>query len=832
MLPNMRITPVASLVLASWNLALAQSYSVITLHSFAGKEGQDPVALVQTSDGSFFGAAALGGAGYGTVFHLKTDGQLITLHQFTGADGASPNSLIQAKDRTLFGTTQQGGNTACPSGCGTVFHIDAPGHFSTLYAFSGPDGQYPANLLQGHDGTLYGITGGETGPGTVFKLTPGGAFSTLYAFCSQPNCADGSAPTSLIQAPNGDFFGLTLGGGRVSGGTLFQLTPSGSETVLIPIYSYETGNSLHNLALAGDGTFYFTVDSDPYGSGRILHVDSQGHITLAHQFDYTDGDPPYTMRTGLDGNVYGTSASGGTDFLGTVFEVSVSSGFSFLYNLTGSYEGATPTSVLLGSNGNLYGTTASGGLPAGPCVNCGTVFELQKLGPQSPTIASFAPNSSPAGAQVTLTGANFTGATSVQFGNASAAFTVVSDAQINAQVPSGASTYPITVTTPNGSALSIPPFEIGPPLTTVYGFCPSSPFPYCPDGVNPNSLILGADGNFYGTTDWSIPNSTAFRITPAGALTTLATSLYYPNRLLQASNGNIYGTSQQGGYLVGFTKCNPDPEGASGCGTIFQFTPSGTYTQLYEFKSYADGFYPTAGLVEGSDGALYGTTSAAGANGHGTIYRFSSAGLQTLYSFSGTDGSAPSILVPAKNTSFYGITASGGSGGKGTVFTFNGSGSLTTLYNFTGQADGGTPSSLILMADGNLYGATSAGGSASGGTVFQLTPGGALTTLYSFSGSTSGSGPANLVAGSGRLFGTAGGGVFGGGNIFELTLTGELRTLYAFFYSLTASFGGDGPTGLVRAPDGSFYGTTAAGGALGCQYGQGCGSVFHLTGAK
>src|ERR1039458_58091 len=99
MLPNMRITPVASLVLASWNLALAQSYSVITLHSFAGKEGQDPVALVQTSDGSFFGAAALGGAGYGTVFHLKTDGQLITLHQFTGADGASPNSLIQAKDR-------------------------------------------------------------------------------------------------------------------------------------------------------------------------------------------------------------------------------------------------------------------------------------------------------------------------------------------------------------------------------------------------------------------------------------------------------------------------------------------------------------------------------------------------------------------------------------------------------------------------------------------------------------------------------------------------------------------------------------------------------------
>jgi hypothetical protein len=74
--------------------------------------------------------------------------------------------------------------------------------------------------------------------------------------------------------------------------------------------------------------------------------------------------------------------------------------------------------------------------------------------------------------------------------------------------------------------------------------------------------------------------------------------------------------------------------------------------------------------------------------------------------------------------------------------------------------------------------------------------------------------------------------VLGGGTIFELTLTGGLRSLYSFFYSLTASFGGVGPTGLAGAPDGSLYGVTAAGGALACQYGQGCGTVFHLTGAN
>jgi uncharacterized repeat protein (TIGR03803 family) len=838
----MRITCAASLVLASWNLACAQSYSIITRHSFVGKDGQDPVALVQVSDGSFFGATALGGTGYGTVFHLNTDGELTTLHQFTGAYGASPNGLI-ARGRTIYGTTQ-GGNSACPSGCGTVFQIDAQGQFTTLYSFSGPDGQYPANLLYGQDGNLYGTTGAQDGsccsrpPAvTVFKLTTAGAISTLYTFCSAPDCFLGSQFVSLIQVPNGDFYGLTNSGrGQFSGsGELIRVKALGAGTDLWNILP-AVGQGPGNLVTTGDGTFYLTMSSDPIGSGRVLQFDSQGQLSVVHGFDYTDGYPPYTLHTGLDGNVYGTAANGGTDTFGNVFEVSVSSGFSFLYNLTGSEEGAAPNSVLLGSDGNLYGTTAGGGLPAGPCVNCGIVFELQKLGPQSPTVTSFAPNSSPAGAQVTLAGANLTGATSVQFGTASAAFTVVSDSQINAEVPSVAGRYPLTVTTPNGSAVSIPPFEIGPPLSTIYGFCPSSPspFPYCPDGVNPNSLTRGSDGNFYGTTDWSIPNSTAFRITPGGTLTTLttlATSLYYPNRLFQASNGNIYGTSQQGGYFNAPTACNPDPEGASGCGAIFQFTPGGTYTQLFAFKAHDDGEFPMAGVVEGSDGALYGTTSAAGANGHGTIYRFSDGGLQTLYSFSGADGSAPSILVAAKNGNFYGITAAGGSSGKGTVFAWQG-GNLTTLYNFTGQADGGTPSSLILTPDGNLYGATSADGAAGGGTVFQLTPGGTLTTLYSFSGATSGSSPANLVAGNGHILGITGGGEFGGGTIFELTLAGELRTLYAFYFSLTASFGGDGPTALVSAPDGSFYGTTAAGGALACQYGQGCGTVFHLTGVK
>src|SRR5579863_9011828 len=372
----MRFMRAAALALASWSPLLTQSYAISVPHDFARSEGRNPVALLQASDGAFFGVASQGGLGHGTVFELKPNGQITRVHRFLGTDGATPNSLIQARDQTLYGTTLQGGNSACPSGCGTVFHIDLQGNFSTLYAFSGPDGQSPANLLQGRDGNFYGTSGGAAGPGAVFKLTPGGTLSPLYEFCSQPNCADGSAPASLIQLPDGDLAGVTLGGGPASGGVIFRITLSGTETVLVQIYAYEMGNNPRNLVLAGDGAFYFTVDSDPYGSGRVLRAE-HGGITLAHQFDYTDGNPPYYLRTGRDGNVYGASASGGTDFMGTVFEVSVSNGFSFLYSFNGSYQGATPTSVLLGSDGSLYGTTAGGGLPEGGCVNCGTVFELQ-----------------------------------------------------------------------------------------------------------------------------------------------------------------------------------------------------------------------------------------------------------------------------------------------------------------------------------------------------------------------------------------------------------------------------------------------------------------------
>jgi uncharacterized repeat protein (TIGR03803 family) len=143
-----------------------------------------------------------------------------------------------------------------------------------------------------------------------------------------------------------------------------------------------------------------------------------------------------------------------------------------------------------------------------------------------------------------------------------------------------------------------------------------------------------------------------------------------PNgELLQANDGNFYGTTSEGGAnQVG--NCEE-----FGCGTVFKITPSGTLTTLYSFCSQtncADGSYPTAPPVQGTDGNFYGTTYAGGASGNGTIYKITPSGaLTTLYSFTGADGSQPdAALLPAPGGNFYGVTNQGGTSHDGTVFRF------------------------------------------------------------------------------------------------------------------------------------------------------------------
>jgi uncharacterized repeat protein (TIGR03803 family) len=240
----------------------AQTFT--TLHSFDGTDGSSPTAaLVQGTDGNFYGTTEFGGANAtcspdngdttcGTIFQITPAGTLTTLHSFNGTDGASPTAaLLQGSNGTFYGTTSNGGagaNCGYPSGCGAIFTIVPDGTPVTLYSFCSQagctDGGFPeAALVQGTDGNFYGTTysGGDNGGGTVFKITPAGTLTTLYSFTS--NKGDGYPPgpgfsptAGLVQGSDGNFYGTTAYGGNPNCGvdqagycgTIFKITPEGT----------------------------------------------------------------------------------------------------------------------------------------------------------------------------------------------------------------------------------------------------------------------------------------------------------------------------------------------------------------------------------------------------------------------------------------------------------------------------------------------------------------------------------------------------------------------------------------------------------------------------
>ncbi len=376
------------------------------------------------------------------------------------------------------------------------------------------------------------------------------------------------------------------------------------------------------------------------------------------------------------------------------------------------------------------------------------------------------------------------------------------------------------------------------------------------NGATPSAgLVQGTDGNFYGTTALGGANGggTVFKMTPSGTLTTLYSFCAQTGctdgteplaGLVQATNGNFYGTTFEGGDLT----CS-----STGCGTVFEITPGGTLTTLHSFDgANNDGEFPSAGLVQATNGNLYGTTSGGDltcTGPHpidcGSVFEITPAGtLTTLYSFPGSDGAEPMAgLVQGTDGNFYGTTFVGGTNGgsSGTVFEITPGGTLTTLHSFDG-ADGAGPLGLVLATNGNFYGITSGGGANNNncnngdcGTVFEITPAGTLTTLYSFGatgGGYTGNYPDGLVQGTdGNFYGTTVTGAANGGGegtIFEITPGGTLTVLYSF-----DGTDGEFPKGgLLQATNGNFYGTTygnSTSGSSGNCSAEYCGTVFSLS---
>ena len=676
---------------------------------------------------------------------------------FGGANGVNPaGKLVQGSDGNFYGTTPYGG----AFDLGTVFKMTTDGVLTNLLSFNGTNGANPAaGLIQGTNGLLYGTTqyGGTNdldfgGDGTVFKITTNGVLTRPVLFRQrhrwrQPHCR--CDPGKRRQF-------LWHHALRRHGWQRLRLQ-NHWRGVLTTLYSFTGGNDGATpdggVIQGKDGNFYGTTaygganDVDNGGDGTVFKMTSGGVLTTLLSFSNTNGyDPEAAVVQGADGLLYGTTASGGTNGQGTAFKITTNGVFTALISFDGA-NGAQPQAGLVqATDGNFYGTTVANGAP-NIMGGYGTVFKLGTNGTLS-TLYIFGDNNpngaTPVAGLVAGADGNFYG-TTVYGGTNHGSFGSVFKLATN-----GTHTLLVSFNGTNGA------------------------YPQA-------ALVVGADGNFYGTTAYGGTNATSlggdgtvFKITTNGVLTTLAsfsgTNGANPLAgLAQTPDGIFYGTTQNGGT---------NDVATGGDGAIFKFTTNGILTRLASFN-VTKGANPVAGLTLGPDGNFYGMTPYGGTNdvatgGDGIVFRVATNGTLTrLLSFNGANGANPLAgLTLGTNGSFYGTTSTGGDDGYGTLFKITTNGVLTTLYSFTGEDDGASPAAgLLLSADGNFYGTTSSGGAAYSGAAFQITHEGVFNPLYSFTGENDGAQPVGVLAEgvADYFFGaTQLGGTNGAGTLFQL----------------------------------------------------------------
>jgi uncharacterized repeat protein (TIGR03803 family) len=260
--------------------------TLTVLHSFSGTDGQDPVSLIQASDGTFYGVTVYGGAaGLGTIFKIDASGNFTLLHSFSGPEGSSPGLLIQATDGSFCGTA------AGPAGDGIVFRMDQSGNVTALHSFASSEGQGLGSLFQATDGSFYGTAygGGATGDGTLFKMDSLGNVTVLHSFSSTG--PEGAGPVDLIQGPIGALYGFTAYGGDMDCpqlttgifpggcGTVFTMELTGNLKVLhVFAGGASDGDGSNGLLLQGrDGNLYgaafgWTPAYGAYGFGLIFRI--------------------------------------------------------------------------------------------------------------------------------------------------------------------------------------------------------------------------------------------------------------------------------------------------------------------------------------------------------------------------------------------------------------------------------------------------------------------------------------------------------------------------------------------------------------------------------
>jgi uncharacterized repeat protein (TIGR03803 family) len=569
------------------------------VHKMSPAQSNGLTSLIQGVDGALYGTAYSTNAkgGFGTVFKVTTAGAYTLLYTFHGGSRCGhPIALTQGNDGSLYATTLDDPKTATPAG---LFKITLSGVATLLYKFDRNQYWQPSGLIWGSDGVCYGttLTGGLYGAGRLFRVTPDG---TVTALCEFPGGIPARGPISgLVQSPTGILYATTSVGGTSACGTVFNATLNGVVTIS---YNFTGGSGPSNLdeivPAAGlipgkDGAFYGTTrGGGDQNLGTIYRIGSSGPPTVLYRFTGSrDGAVPASrLVLGRDGAFYGTTSQGGADNAGTVFRITSAGALKTLYGFTGGSDGASPEAGLIqASDGNFYGTTYGGGAS-----NAGTVFKITPSG-QFTSLYSFTggnDGSEPGaelvqGSDSALYGTTYGGGV----GNSGTVFKITPSGQFTSvwsftggqggAMPNGlmlANDGAFYGTTQYGGnstdAGTLFRFTVAQGLTHLYTFLGST------DGANPTAaLIQGSDGNFYGTTGWTV-----FRYTVAPSISSF-TPTHGPAGTLVTVSGNNFTGAQTvlfNGISASFTVVNDS--------TITATVPSGAKTgKISVTNSYGQG---------------------------------------------------------------------------------------------------------------------------------------------------------------------------------------------------------------------------------------------------
>ena len=310
--------------------------TLTTIYRFSGSppdEGNPLAALIQGSDGNLYGTTAGGGGlafQYGTVFKLTLDGTLTTLFVFTydsttgtWPDGNAPEAaLVEGSDGNFYGTTAGGGS----SGNGTIFKMSPAGDLLNSFPVSGgPNISFPnAPLVLGTDGAFYSTSynsGGGLASGAVYQFSAAGVVTVLHGFNDTP---DGNIPNGgLVLGSDGNFYGTTEYGGTSHLGTAYRISQEGTYEELISFDNSNGQQPFGQMIQATDGNFYgTTLGGGSLGNGTVFQLTPAGVLTTVYNFTYTGSDgagPKGTLVQGADRRLYGTTQGGGLYGLGTVF---------------------------------------------------------------------------------------------------------------------------------------------------------------------------------------------------------------------------------------------------------------------------------------------------------------------------------------------------------------------------------------------------------------------------------------------------------------------------------------------------------------------------------